>query len=119
MTTPRGGIRMPSRMPGASVLRLPSRGGVSAEELAKGDHEPLGIELEVRAPLGDPALAVDQHHEASVDDTLARGGAEAEGADHAAHVVTGAREKVRGRGIDTVHVRVAATHLRPVGYGIQ
>src|SRR5947209_11342207 len=108
MTTPRVGIRMPSRMPGASVLRLPSRGGVSAEELAKGDHEPLGIELEVRAPLGDSPLAVDQHHEASVDATLARDGAEAEGAEHAAPAARGPREKVPGREIDPVHVRAAA-----------
>src|SRR5438445_649510 len=118
MTTPRVGMRMPSRMPGASVLRLLGRGGFSADELAQRDHEPLGIELEVRAPLGDPALAVDQHHEASVDDALVRDGAEAEGANHAAHVVRCARQEVPGREIDPVPVRVARRDLGPIGHGI-
>src|SRR5215470_6686766 len=101
MTTPRVGMRMPSRMPGVSVLRLPSE-AVSAQELAKGADQLLGIELEIGAPLGDPAVSIHQDHEIAVHDALAGYGVQTERAHHAVHVVGRTGQEVPGGEIDPV-----------------
>src|SRR5215470_12803011 len=98
MTAPRVGMRTPSRMPAASVLRS---SGSSAQELAHGAHQTRGVELEVGAPLGNAALVVDEHDEATVHDPLARHRVEAEGADHATYVVGGAGQKMPAREVET------------------
>src|SRR5262249_20195823 len=76
-------------------------------------------QLEVGAPLGDPALGVDQYDEAPVDDPLARDGVQAEGADHAAHVVGRAGQEVPGRRVDAVAIGVAMQHFRAVGERVE
>src|SRR3989449_7353063 len=136
MTTPRVGTRTPRRIailhdvvdpaPAAfergdssTPARLLDPRYVSAEELAKRSQQPVGVQLEVRPPLGDPALAVDQHHEAAVDDPLARDRVEGEGTDHAGHVIRGARQEVPGGEIDAVGVGVAAQHVGGIGDGIE
>src|SRR2546422_1309203 len=136
MTTPRVGTRTPRRIailhdvvdpaPAAfergdssTPARLLDPRYVSAEELAKRSQQPVGIQLEVRPPLGDPALAVDQHHQAAVDDPLARDRVEAEGTDHAGHVSRGARQEVPGGEIDAVGVGVAAQHVGGIDDGIE
>src|SRR5262249_50350593 len=116
MTTPRVGMRTPRRMAGASVLRY---SGGSAQELAPRAEQPVGIELEIGAPLGDPALLVDQDDEAPVHDPLARGGAETEGPHHAPDVVGRTRQEVPAREVEPVRARVAAQHLRAVGGRIE
>src|SRR5262252_10549297 len=112
MTAPRVGMRTPSRMPAASVLRST---GSSAQELAHGAHQALGVELEVGAPLGDATLVVDEHDEATVHDALARHRVEAEGADHTAYVVGCTGQEIPAREVETVRLGVAPQHLGAVG----
>jgi hypothetical protein len=63
---------------------------VSAEELAKRPEQPVRVELQVGAPLGDPSRAIDQHDEASVHDSLAGDRVEAEGRESRARRSSGA-----------------------------
>src|SRR5262245_37525917 len=89
------------------------------EESAERGQQPVGIQLEIGAPLGDAALGVDQDHQASVHDPLARDGVESESADHAAHVVRRAGQQVPARLVDAVAVGIAAQHFRAIGHRVE